>query len=71
MQRFQIQPLQTRCPPPVSNSGSPLKEVKAVVTEARPINLKEVMGSVYQISLQQEKRNTLSVLTLQGATNSS
>lgn len=62
MQRYQIQHLQTLFPPPVSNSSSPLKAVKAMVTGVRPINLKEAMGSIYLISLQQEKRNSLPVL---------
>ena len=62
MQRYQIQHLHTLFPPPVSNSRSPLKAVKAMVTGVRPINLKEAMGSIYLISLQQEKRNGLPVL---------
>ena len=41
MQRYQIQHLQTLFPPPVSNSSSPLKAVKAMVTgvlQTRPLH---------------------------------
>lgn len=62
MPRYQIQHLQTLFPPRVSNSSSPLRAVEAMVTGVKPINLKEAMGSMHLISLQQEKRNSLPVL---------